>query len=508
LSTSRVIARNILSNWTNLAVSIVIGFLLMPFMVSRLGDTLYGIWILVVSLVGYGNLLDLGVRTSIVKYVSQHHATEDRDRLRGLFTTTLATYTAIGGLVLILTAAVALSLLHLFRVPPEMEGEARLVLLIVGLSLALKFPGGVFEGFLAGLQRYELVNGIVIGSNLLRAGLTVVVLVQGEKLLALAAVGLVCDLLMTVVMAVVCRRLLPWLSLRRRNLSREVLRQVYTFGVWSSIIALSSRILYDSDAILIGMFLPAAAITHFAVANNLVRYLRQLAHGYGNVFNPAASDLEARGEQERLAGLLTQGTRYASAVVLPAAVLVALLGRDFLALWMGPRFAGESGTVLIILVLSQAASMAQFPAGAMLYGLNRHRQLAFVILGEALMKVTLSLVLLRSYGILGAAVGTAIPEILGSLLLVPVLVTRWVGVPLGRYMRQAFLPPLASILPAGALVLGLRTVAPPTSWGVLVVEVAAGLLFYGAMVLRFCLDGTQRATFSATIRRKFRRAAA
>ena len=492
MSTARVLSRNIFSNWANLAVSIIIGFFMMPFLVHRLGDSLYGIWILVVSLVGYGNLLDFGVHSSIVKYVSQYHATDDQDRLRSLFTTTLALYTAIGLLVVFFAAGAAFLLPHLFTIPPELVGEARIVLLIVGLSLALKFPAGVFEGFLSGLQRYEVANGIAIGCTLLRTALTVVLLINGQKLLALAAVALTSDLLRGAVMAAVCLRLLPWLSLGRRYLNAKILREIYGYGLWSAVIALASRVLYNSDPILIGIFLPAAAITPFAVANNLVVYLRQAAYGFGNVFTPAASDLDAKSEHERLGWLVIYGTRYALAVILPAAVLIALLGREFLALWMGLRYAAESGTVLILLVLSQAVAMAQFPAGAVLYGLNRHRHLAFILVGGALLKVALCLALIPSHGILGAAVGTAIPELIASLVLLPVMITRCVRVPLGQYVRQAFLPPVASVIPAVVVVFALKTVAPPTSWGVLVAEVAAGLLLYGAVAVRWCLDEPQR----------------
>lgn len=508
MSTRRVIARNIFSNWANLVVSMVIGFFMMPFLVHRLGDTLYGIWILVVSLVGYGNLLDFGVRTSIVKYVSQHHATDDRDRLCKLFATTLAVYTAIGALVLFFAAGAAFLLPHLFRVPPELAGEARIVLLIVGLNLALKFPAGVFEGFLSGLQRYEVASGIAIGSNLLRAALIVGLLVKGEGLLALAAVGLMSDLLMSAVMALVCLRLLPWLSLGRRHMDRAVLREVYAYGLWSWVIVTATRVLYDIDSVLIGMVLPAAAITQFAVANNLVGYLRHLANGFGNVFNPAASDLEARSEHERLERLVIHGTRYALAVILPAAMLLALVGREFLALWMGPRYAAASGTVLVVLVLSQAFVMAEFPARAVLFGLNRHRDLAFIVLGEALLKVALSLALLPSHGIMAAAVGTAIPELIVSLVLIPPLTTQCLGLPLGQYVRQAFLPPVASVIPAVAVVFALKTVAPPTSWGVLVAEVAAGLLIYGAAAVRCCLDGPQRTALGGILARRLWRAAA
>lgn len=505
MSTVRILTRNIFSNWANLAVSIGIGFFMMPFLISQLGDALYGIWILIVSIVGYGNLLDFGVRTSIVKYVSQHHAIDDQDRLNSLFTTTLTVYMIIGILVLCSVAGATLFLPNLFQIPQELVDEARWVLLIIGVNLALKFPSGVFEGFLAGLQRYELANGIAIGFNLLRTVLVVLLLINGRKLLALAAVGLGIDFLMSAVMAVVCLRLLPWLSFSRRYLSRVVLRQIYTYGMWSATIAVASRVLYESDSILISIFLPTMAVTHFAVANNLIRYLRQLASGFGWVFNPAASNLEARNQEERLERLLIYGTRFAFAIVLPIAVLIGLVGREFLTLWVGSQYAGESGTVLIILALSQVFAMAQFPAGSVLFGLNRHCYLAAILVCEAILKVALSLILLPFYGIVGVAVGTAIPELIASLIMIPILITRITNIRLSQYFQLVFLRPFASVLPIIALVFVLKAAVLPTSWAVLIAEVAAGLIVYAVSFLSLCLDSSHRIIISHIIKHSFQR---
>ena len=40
-------ARNIGSNWLGLAVAILVGFFLSPFILHKLGDEAFGLWILV-----------------------------------------------------------------------------------------------------------------------------------------------------------------------------------------------------------------------------------------------------------------------------------------------------------------------------------------------------------------------------------------------------------------------------------------------------------------------------
>ena len=59
---------NVLSNWTAFAFAAVTSFFLAPFIVHRLGDSAYGVWALIGSLVGYMGLLDLGVRSAVMPY--------------------------------------------------------------------------------------------------------------------------------------------------------------------------------------------------------------------------------------------------------------------------------------------------------------------------------------------------------------------------------------------------------------------------------------------------------
>ncbi len=56
---------NALSSWAGLGVNIVVGLLLLPFVVAKLGQTGYGVWMLVGSIIGYYGLLDLGVSSAV-----------------------------------------------------------------------------------------------------------------------------------------------------------------------------------------------------------------------------------------------------------------------------------------------------------------------------------------------------------------------------------------------------------------------------------------------------------
>ena len=90
------ILKNVGSSWSALAINILVGILLTPIIVHRLGDTAYGIWVLIFSITGYYGMFDLGIRSSIVRYVSKFTATKEDEGLARHINTSLFTYAVIG----------------------------------------------------------------------------------------------------------------------------------------------------------------------------------------------------------------------------------------------------------------------------------------------------------------------------------------------------------------------------------------------------------------------------
>ncbi len=76
---TRRIAQNILSNWLALAVTTLAGFFMSPFVVHHLGNVAYGVWVIIGSLVSYMNLLDLGLRGAVTRFVSKGNTQENHE---------------------------------------------------------------------------------------------------------------------------------------------------------------------------------------------------------------------------------------------------------------------------------------------------------------------------------------------------------------------------------------------------------------------------------------------
>src|ERR1035438_8264393 len=162
----RIILRNICSNWAGYIVTAMIGFLLSPFIVHSLGNTGYGLWTLVLSLTGYFGLLDLGIRSSVGRFVARYVALNDHEKTNRIVSTACGILLAGGILALLATVVVAQFFFKSFHVEPQFQSAGRIALLITGVTMGCALPLGVFSSILVALERFDILSAVTIIGDL------------------------------------------------------------------------------------------------------------------------------------------------------------------------------------------------------------------------------------------------------------------------------------------------------------------------------------------------------
>lgn len=473
----------------------VIGFLVTPVMVHLLGDGDYGLWVTVFSLTGYFGLVDQGIRPSLVRYVSRDHAAGDRAGLERTLSSALALYGIAGVVTLAVLAVLVQYVGTWFHIAPGQLDAARTTVVLAGLSLAIGFPFGVFGATLSGLQRYDLANLIGIGIGILRGLLFVAVLRLGGGIVALAWAALATNLAGHLLSLVMVRRLLPGLRVSLRLVDAPHLKRVASYSGIAFIGALASGIAFQSDALVITAFLGAALVTPFALAAGLIENVRTLVHSATWVLSPTASEMETLGEADQLRAMLIAGAKYSVLLSWPVLAALILFADPLMATWVGERYATQAswGAVLgghgaqasaaqlmVLLALPTMISLPQSTASSVLYGISRHRGIVALSLLNAALNLGLSLWWVRSLGLVGVALGTAVPLALVAGLAVAVYAARALRLPVRRYLWEGMGRPglisFAFILPA----LAIRTIWHPIGWVPLGLAVGVAWLPFAA----------------------------
>jgi O-antigen/teichoic acid export membrane protein len=488
------VLRNIATNYLRFFAGGAISFLLTPVMVHLLGDGEYGLWVTVFSLTGYFGLVDQGIRPSLVRYVSRHKAAGDDSGLARTLNSAIALYSGAGVLSLAVTAVVAANFGHWFRIDPAMLPAARGAVALAGLSLALGFPLGVFGATLSGLQRYDLANLIGIGIAILRAIVFIVILRTGGGIVELAWGSLAANLVGHLITFLTVRRLLPALPYGRRWVDAATLRQIGAYSGFAFVGALATSIAFQTDSLVITAFIGAAAVTPFA--------LRTLVYSATWVLAPTASEMETLGETEPLQAMLIGGARYSVLLSWPVLAALVIFGGGLLSTWVGEKYR-EAALLLTALAVPTLLSLPQSAASSMLYGISRHKGMVTLSLLNALLNLGLSLLWVKPWGLLGVALGTAVPLALVGGVATAVYAARAMKLSVRRYlwegMGQPALVCLAFIVPA----LAIERLWNPVGWVPLGASVGGCWLLFAAAAWRWGVGPAERHRWSEALPRAF-----
>jgi hypothetical protein len=187
------------------------------------------------------------------------------------------------------------------------------------------------------------------------------------------------------------------------------------------------------DNVIIAAFAGTTAVAVYAIAFRLADYQRQLCNQFNGLLFPVVVRFSAADEVDSLRATLVDGTRIAFGLITGVTLCLVTFADRLVAVWMGPGFA-DSLPALYVLAAAGTVLVAAGPLGNLLLARGRHRVVAFSCLGEAVLNLVLSIWLVRRYGIVGAAVGTAVSVTISNVLVQMPAACRLLDMPIGAFL--------------------------------------------------------------------------
>lgn len=210
------------------------------------------------------------------------------------------------------------------------------------------------------------------------------------------------------------RRLLPvgTLEAEPRSRNREWLRASLPLLVVSGM----HMVLSNTDIVMLGIFADARQAGIYSAASRIASMVAFGLLMVNTIAAPLFSELFAAGEMERLQRLVSHSALGITAIVAAILLPVLLFGEEVLALF-GAEFAAGYAA-LLILGIGQLLNALCGPVGYLLAMTGHQDVAARVLTLSALLNVAGNAVMIPAYGMLGAAVTTAVTTVLWNLVMV------------------------------------------------------------------------------------------
>jgi O-antigen/teichoic acid export membrane protein len=435
---TRRLAINVVMNWAATAVNMVVPFFLTPFVVRHLGSVGYGVWILAVSTVGYLNLLDMGLRSAVIRFVSKAQAKgamhDASAAIHAALWFRLIIAAGVGAISFLLAAAVP----YFFKIPADLMHAAQVTTLLCALGVAVTLVAGVFGAVLAAINRFDLLSYITMLQTLTRACGVLLILHAGRGLVSLAAWELTVLALVGAVTTVAALVKFPQSRVRPGRPDMAVLRMIWSYSFTTFVFMIAVQIITNTDNLVVGACLSVGVVTFYAIGGSLTNYAAQVSGALSGTFVPMASNFEASGRFEQLQTMVIRGSQATLGLALPISAGLFFRGGTFIRLWMGPQYEVVSEHVVRILMIAMYLGIANGTAGSIMMAIEKHKPMTRWAVYEAVLNLILSIILAKKIGIYGVAWGTSLSMIFTHFTFWPRYVKKILHVPVRRYLWQGW----------------------------------------------------------------------
>lgn len=392
-----------LVNLFYLIVQSLLFVLLTPWMLRVLGTELYGLWTILISLLGFAGLANLSANVAVVKYVSQFSISrQTRDQL-GASVLMSGVFLSVVGLVPSVAIWLVRSRIAGWLSPAGSADQLSDAVGLIGFTVLPLFLTQFGKGVLAGLVRNEIVGGLDLAQN---GGLLIGAIIIGSRggtILDLAGWILFEILVLSFISVALALWFLRPYELRW-NWDRRLAREMMRYSAFAWLTTFGSTLFNSADRLLVGVLLGPAAAGAYAICTGIAMRLNLLAGVVTQLLLPFSSSYQAAGRMQTVRSIFRYSSRITACLLVGAAAVLVIWSRWILTLWISPEFASLYGTPFQIVVVCYAIFSFATPAHQIAQGLGRTKATALLGLGGSLLMVTLVLVLAPLFGLTGAAI--------------------------------------------------------------------------------------------------------
>ncbi|MBY0284877.1 MAG: oligosaccharide flippase family protein [Sphingomonas sp.] len=438
---------NAIWNAINGSSSAVVAVLVPPFLTRLLTPEAYGAWALALQIGTYVSLFGFGIQMAVGRYVAYHEAREDYAARDGIVATAfwfLACASVIGWLAI---CGVALTIEWLVpNLAPELVGQTRWAIVLVGLALAINLPSSVFAAVFTGMQKSDVPAKIQgLGRLALALGLVIAGLSRNLGVLglvyAIISIGTVAGL----AYAWRTRTHAPELSIgyvAKKHVS-ELASFCFSLTIWNFAMLLISGL----DLLIVGRY-DYAATPYYAVSASLAAVINGILGSLANALVPPIAKSYAEGAHEDAMHTVESASRFILSIAVVASSIFIFCARDVADLWLGKSYGYQSSEIIMVLATATLIRSILTPYVSAAIATGGHRSIAWTPIIEGIANVSLSVWLGSMYGLAGILTAKVVSAFVGIGLVLYVNPLRNVfdNYDIVVYIRSALYRPLAAIL--------------------------------------------------------------
>lgn len=396
-------------------VSIITGLLYTPVMLRLVGQSEYGLYQLVSSVISSLALLNLGFSSSYVKFYVEQKVNGNEDdvaRFNGMFFlifVVISIITAICGCFIINNT----ELIFGAGLTGEEYRKLRVLFIMMLANLIVTFLGTIFDCAIIANEEFVISKLIALARSILNPCICLPLLICGA-----GSVGMVGVLFGLNVMGISISIYFSFCKLRMQfrfdKFNLKLLGRMWKFTFFIFLNQIIDQINWTVDKFLLGRFMDTVAVAVYGVASTINTMYLNISTAVSNVFTPQINFMVAKGsEQKKINHLFVKVGRIQYIILMLILTGFIFFGEYFIQIWAGKEYEKAYLTILLLIV-PVTIPLIQNLGIDIQRAKNKHQVRSVVYAVISLLNLVCSVILIQKIGFYGAAIGTAFSLVVGN----------------------------------------------------------------------------------------------
>lgn len=474
-----------------------IGLLLTPFMIHKLGDSEYGLYTLIGSLIGYISVLDFGLNNTIVRFVSKYRALEDKKGEQNFLATTMLIYAVISFLIVLFGVVLFYNLNDIFKkLTPDELYKAKIMFVILIFNLAITLPGGAFSAISNAYERFVFPRAMEISKYILRSVMLVMILLMGSDSIGIVILDTIVNLVAISINAYYVFKSLH-VKMKLTEVDKTLIKQIFNYSFWIFIFAIVGQFQWRSGQVILGVFSGTKDVAIYGVGIMLGTYYGAFSTAISSVFLPRATQMTVlNATSEELTSTMIRIGRFSLITLMMIFGGFLLYGKQFIHLWVGDTYKAAWAIALIIM-FSYTLPLIQSFANSILeskslFSFKAKTYISLIVLGTLI-----GAYMIKPFGVLGLIIGSTAGWILSQVIM-NFYYSKILKLQIKRFFKEVFYGLLPSFI--GVISLGyVINFLPGNGWLNLIFKILAFSFIFCIMIYKFGMNRSEKDVFLSLI---------
>lgn len=405
-------------SYVSMILGYIISILYTPIMLRLLGQSEYGLYNLVSSVVSYLGLLSFGLGSAYMKYYSVYKANNQKihiKKLNGMFLIVFSIISIVSLIVGLIFVKKIDFILGGKLLPSELA-TAKVLMGIMVINIAISFPLSIFDFYIIANENYIFQKLLQMLRTIINPLIMLPILLMGYKSIGMVAVTTVITLLIGLSNIIFCFKKLK-IQFTFKKIEISLMKEISIFSSYIFINMIIDQINWNVDKFILGKFRGTASVAIYGIASQLNTYYLTLSTSISNVFIPRVNRMEAlKTNNEEFTSLFTRVGRIQFIILSLILSGIIIFGKPFIIMWAGKDYI-DAYEILLLLIIPVTIPLIQNIGIEIQKAKNMHKFRSIIYLFISIFNILMSIPLTKMYGGKGAALGTAISLIIGNCII-------------------------------------------------------------------------------------------